>query len=204
MCWRYVEIFLSASASLTDRASHAGYVVRFLRVWRASALQSRSASTAFISRETYIDVVLSCHHAVLLMKATRDFTPNQAVHLEQSGSDCCEDFFSANGSFVVNKHVYNFQDLLRNASKMNRLTEITSEKDGLILTKRHKKQENIWMKDRSSQDQQDDRLTILKQHPTDTELVTAWRRGIAEANADLKLLLGMLEHVHKCVIPLFC
>ena len=167
-------------------------------------MQSRFASTAFISRETYIDVVLSCHHAVLLMKAIRDFTPNQAVHLKQSGSDCCEDFFSANGSFVVNNYVYNFQDLLRNTSKMNRLTEITSEKDGLVLTKRHKKQENIWMRDRSSQNQQDDQLTILKQHPTDTELVTAWRRGIAEANADLKLLLGMLEHVHKCVIPLFC
>ena len=60
------------------------------------------------------------------------------------------------------------------------------------------------MKDSSSQDHQDDRPMIIKQHPTDAELVAVWRRGIAEANADLKLLLGMLEHVHKCVIPLFC
>ena len=113
-------------------ASHAGYVVGFLCVWRISALKSCSASTAFISQETYIDVVLSCQHAVLLIKATRDFTPNRAVHLELSGSDCCcEDFFSAKGSFVANKQESNFQDLRRNASKMNRLIEITS--DGLIL-----------------------------------------------------------------------
>ena len=84
MCWRYVEIFLSASASLTDRASLAGYVVRFLCVWRASALQPRSASTALISQEIFIDVDLSRYHAVLLIKAIRDFTPNQAIHLEQS------------------------------------------------------------------------------------------------------------------------
>lgn len=104
-----------------------------------SCLLARSATSSFISCETYTDVILSCHHAVLLIKATRDFTPTQSVQLEQTGSDCCEDFFSANGSFVVNKHVYCFNDLLRNAAKMNRLTEITSERDGLVLTKRHKK-----------------------------------------------------------------
>ena len=51
------------------------------------------------------------------------------------------------------------------------------------------------MKDSSSQDHQDDRHMILKKHPTDAELVAVWRRGIAEANAYLKLLQAMFINV---------
>ena len=187
MCWRYVDVFLSQTASLLTRVVHASYVCNFLRIWRGSVCHNpdQSLKTNFISRETYIDMLISCHFAVLLIKLTRDFTPGQPVSFKKSGSDVCEDHFSANGSFVVNKNTYNFLDMLHNTSKMTRLNEITTEKDGLTLNKRHKKQETVWEKGVSESEPAN-----LCDYPTDQMMADSWTQGLEEAKTDLMSLLG--------------
>ena len=134
----------------------------------------------------HVKLISTCSsHAVLLIKLTRDFTPDQPVSFKKSGSDVCEDYFSANGSFVVNKHTYNFLDMLHNTSKMTRLNEITTEKDGLTLNKRHKKQETVWEKGVSESEPAN-----LCDYPTDQMMADSWTQGLEEAKTDLMSLLG--------------
>jgi len=78
----------------------------------------------FITRETYTDVLLSCHFAVMLSCYMRDNFSNEECHLHLSGSDVLEDFWSKNGQWVGNHHNYNFADLSRNLTHMIRLEEI--------------------------------------------------------------------------------
>lgn len=188
MSYKYVDIFLSTTQPLLSRIENASYVANFLRIWRGSILNTRgrALSEAFISRETYIDVLISCHFAVLLVMLTRDYSPGQSVNLKKSGSDVCEDFFSANGSFVVNKHTYSFLDMIRNSNKMCRLNEITCE-GGLVLNKRHKKQECIWQNSVTS----GTAIASLTEYPSDQEIVLSWDKGLRTAQSDMCSLLGM-------------
>ena len=193
MCYKYVDIFLSTTAPLLSRIENASYVANFLRIWRSWVVSSKAhkLSESFISRETYIDILISCHFSVLLILLTRDFSPDQPVNFAKSGSDVCEDFFSANGSFIVNKHTYSFLDMIRNSKRMSRLSEITSH-GGLVMNKRHKKQESIWTAGQESNTEVD--AAILKQYPSNDQVVVSWDNGLKMAQKDMCRLLGEFEY----------
>jgi hypothetical protein len=146
--WTFVEIFCSFEASLYQRVVYASKVNNFLRIWRWWIYQSDTYNITdnFLTKQCFEDVVLSCHAAVLLIKATQDFTPEQEVCLSKCGSDVCEDFFSQNGSWVMNKHTYTFGDMLTNLPAMNRILQIRGNAAGPDVPKGHKKQCNIWKK----------------------------------------------------------
>ena len=122
MCWRFTEIYLSFTATLLERIMYASYVVNFLRIWRLWVHKTGHLTLKenFVSRETFQDVSLACHHAVLIIKATRDFAAQHPVCLERTGTDVCEDYFSANGSFIMNKHNFTITDMFRNLGNMHR------------------------------------------------------------------------------------
>ena len=124
--WYYVEIFCSCVASLTTRIKYAAIVTHFLAIWRNWNYRHTNLQVAvnFISRETYTDVILSCHFAVMLIVFTRDNFPQKDCQLEKTESDVLEDFWSKNGQWVGNHHNYTFGDLRRNTSHMIRLEEI--------------------------------------------------------------------------------
>lgn len=100
--WYYVEIFCSSVASLREGIKYAATVTHFLAIW-----------------ETYTDVLLSCHCAVLLICYMRDNFPNHECRLDLTGSDVLEDFWSKNGQWVGDHQNYNFGDLSRNTSHMS-------------------------------------------------------------------------------------
>ena len=131
----------------------------------------------FITKQCFEDVVLSCHAAVLLIKATRDFTPEQEVCLSKCGSDVCEDFFSQNGSWIMNKHNYTFGDMLTNLPAMNRIMHIRGDAAGPDVPKGHKKQCNIWDKGNDTPPDGPD----MKAFPTDEDLYAAWEEGLQQA-----------------------
>ena len=60
------------------------------RIWRSWVYQSRNLllKENFITRQYYTDVILSCHAAVLHIKAARIFTPSEPIMLSKTGSDC--------------------------------------------------------------------------------------------------------------------
>ena len=77
----------------------------------------------FISRETFIDIQLSCHFVVLLIKTFREKHPHLHVPLSCTGSDACENFFSKVGGMVRNERCYDGFDLLSSTGALNRIAE---------------------------------------------------------------------------------
>ena len=183
MTWRYVEIFYSLSASLLEGVISASFVCNFLRIWRFWVYQTGDLNLQqnFISRETYQDVLLSCHHVVLFIKASRDFAPHHPVCFQRLGSDVCEEYFSPNGSFVLNKHNYTIMDMFRNLTHMQRLQEIYADEEGPDNPEKHRKGENIWKKGNTTPDQPSD----LQRFSADEELVKAWKSGLRQSQMAL-------------------
>ena len=93
MIWYYVEIFCSSVASLTNRIKYAAIVTHFLGISQNWVYRHRNLklSVNFISRETYTDVIFSCHFAVMLIVYMRDNVPKEDCRLEITGSNVLEE-----------------------------------------------------------------------------------------------------------------
>ena len=172
---RYAVIFLS-NADCETVVRNCGYIVSFLVLWRAFIHQKpgQTLQKQFISRQTYDDTLLSCHFVVFLIMWYRDHAPSLNVCLSITGTDVCESFFSENGSFVLNKHTYTFNDMIRNTGKMNHINSISSR--GLVkLKKAHMKQEIVWSSD--------GRGFNGSEVPEDDILCRYWESGAAEAKS---------------------
>ena len=113
---------------------------------------------------------LSCHHVVLFIKTSRDYAPNYPVSFERLGTDVCEEYFSANGSFIVNKHNYTMMDIYRNLGDMNR-RQIFSDEQGPNNPKQHRKGENIWRKGHQHQIPNQFDQPDLNDFPNDKEMI---------------------------------
>ena len=184
MVWKYVEIFYSLEATLTQRIENASYVCNFLRIWRLWVFREKNLSLKenFLSRETFLDVSLSCHHVAIFIQASRDFAPRHPVHFQRLGSDVCEEFFSANGSFTINKHNYTITDMFRNVSNMQHLQTIFADSQGPENQRKHRKGENIWKKGHN----QPTEIPNLQDFPSDAELTRAWETGLSKCKDDLR------------------
>ena len=185
----HVDIFCSFKLSFKERIQNASTVVNFLRIWRWWVLRTPGVTLKdnFISRQSYSDLLISCHAAVLHMKAGREFTPDQPVPLPKTGSDCCEDLFSQSGSWVVNKHTYTFGDMLEMVPQMSRINQIRADPDDQKIPKGHKKQMNIWGKCYEEKiTQQPDLLP----YPSEEEMSQSWDNGLIAAQ-DICKSIGM-------------
>ncbi len=186
--WMYVEIFCSPVASLRQRIVYAATVTHFLGIWRAFVRQSRDFSLHknFLSRETFTDVLLSTHFAVILICYMRDNFPNVPCRLDLSGTDIVETYWSANGQWVGNRHNYSFGRLSQNASHMIRLDQIRVDPQAPKFARPHPKGEVIWPSQFGGHAPQAD----LTAYPAPGEDVEAWMDGIAAAR-DLARDAGM-------------
>ncbi|CAG2248063.1 unnamed protein product [Mytilus edulis] len=185
---QYVDIFFSPKASLAERISLAGFVTHFLGIWRNYVYlnQALTLTSNFLSRETYCDIFISVHFAVMLICFYRDNFPNSQCLLHLTGSDCCEDFFSKNGQFVGNHHVYPYGQMYRNVSHMIRLSQIEANDNAPKFAKAHIKQENVW------KSQYPGGVTCsLRDYPALGEEISAWKIGIRRAR-DLAKELGII------------
>jgi hypothetical protein len=103
-------------------------VVTYLRLWRNWTVGNKShpRKTSFISMEASIDVIMACHFAVNFVKLFRHVVPNHpgSVPLGRTGTDPCEDQFSALGSFIMNKRVYTFEEALQTIRSQMKLRRI--------------------------------------------------------------------------------
>ena len=74
---------------------------------------------------------------------------------------------------------------------MCRLSEITSH-GGLVMNKRHIKQKSIWTAGQESNTEVD--AAILKQYPSNDQVVVSWDNGLKMAHKDMCRLLGEFEY----------
>ena len=97
--WYYAEIYQSEVATLEKRIEYAAIVCHFLSIWHNWVKKSNwlTLQRNFLSRETYLDTLISCHFAVSLICYMRDCFPDTECHLKDTGTDCCETFFSTSG-----------------------------------------------------------------------------------------------------------
>ena len=140
----------------------------------------------FVSRETYVDVLTSCHFATSFILLCRDSFPDIECHLEETGTDCCETYFSRLGQWVGNKHNYTYADMIRNSEHCSRLEEIRTTPGGPKFAKSHPKSESIWDK----QYGKEYNPVNLKNYPLVGEELESWKKGILIA-WNLASSLGM-------------
>lgn len=186
--WYYVEIFCSGVASLECRIKYAAIVCHFLAMWHnyIHLHDQLTLRKNFITKETYKDVLISCHFAVILICYMRDNFPNEECRLDLTGSDVVEDFWSKNGQWVGNHHNYNYGDLQRNTSHMIRLEEIRVDPNAPDFAKPNPKQESIW----HHQYPDDYVKANLSEYLQVGSEVNAWNEGVEEARR-MARALGM-------------
>ncbi|CAG2238803.1 unnamed protein product [Mytilus edulis] len=194
--YHYVEIFFSPSASLKIRITYAGFVAHFMGIWRnfVHKHQQLTLTKNFLSRETYTDILISVHFAVILICFSRDNFPQQKCELSIVGSDCCEDFFSKNGQFVGNHHVYPYAQMFRNVSHMIRLNQIEVDDNAPAFAKAHIKQENVWHRQAHG-----GILCSLLDYPALGTEIWDWKEGIQMARI-LARNLGMGPDFYNFII----
>ena len=172
VAWHYTEIFFSLHASLRERIKYAAFVAIFFSLWRDWILLSNAFSLKqnFLTRECFQDVLLSCHFVAILISYFRDEHPDLECPLDLTGSDCCERYFSENGSFVQNRHNYTIVDMHTNLGHMNRLQEIKVTNPDIKFSKRKHNNDFIW--DKQFPQDQRKRVCDLKDYPSE-EVVCA-------------------------------
>ena len=111
-----------------------------------SSHQKNGHKTAFLTRESYQDALISTHFAVILICYMRDNFPDTSCRLDLTVSDPCECVFSLTGQWVGNTHNYSFGEMLDNINNMMRLQIMQANLNGPKFARGHKKQENNWHK----------------------------------------------------------
>ena len=118
ICADYISIFLSLSLSLRDRVVLASKVSFFFRIWKlwftygdhnvGGNTKTPTLQECFVSNQCYLDVQLSCHFVVLLIRYFRDAFSHLPVPFHLTGSDSCEIFFSKVGGMQGMERAYDF------------------------------------------------------------------------------------------------
>ena len=175
--WFYIEIFGSPILPLKNRITYAGVVVHFLSVWRNYVFweDGMTLKSNFISNQCYLDIIMSCHSAVMLICFFRDNYSHLSCPLSRMGSDCCELFFSKNTQFIGNHPVYPFGNMLRNVGFMNRLAEIEADENAPIFNRAHEKQKTVWEKQYKKEELPSS--DILREYPERDEEQQLWCTG---------------------------
>ena len=179
----YIDIFLSPHESLFKRVVLASKVAFFFQIWRLWILDNPiyNLKSNFISRETFLDVQISCHFVVLLIKMFRDFYPQLECPLHLTGSDGAEIFFSKIGGMIGMERAFDISDVLHCSGNVNKLAKFECIDNGLVFPRAHKKQESIWSKLNFMHDKP---LANLKDYidiSNDDQLVFALKEGLKEA-----------------------
>ena len=81
--WKYAEIFHSVMATLYTKIVHALAVANFLAKWQNWVRMSPRITLKenFVSTQTYVDVILSCHSTVNLITFMWDNYPDTECHV---------------------------------------------------------------------------------------------------------------------------
>jgi hypothetical protein len=151
--------------------------------------QSLTQAESFVSQQCFLDVQMSYHFVVLLIKMFRDFYPALEVPLHLTRSDSCEIFFSRIGGMQGMERAYNFHELINCANALNQLSAIEYGENGLQFGRAHNKQKNVWADLHPLQEGEDiANLADFSGLATDEDIVGALKEGFKEAQALIRVL----------------
>ena len=196
MVWRFIHIFFSKTATIRRRIFLCSYVIHFLVRWKWWIKVHRTLTCAenFITTEAYTDVLIACHQAILIVRLYSKMNNNNPICFEKIGSDCCEKFFSAMGSWVTNKRTYDPATMALQSKKHRRLQWIMNEQDGPVWSSK-KRTKDAW--DKEFEDGCDatpapdfDLTSCLSNYKdiSDAVISELWSSGDNQAKDDLEAL----------------
>ena len=177
----------------------AGKVSFFFRIWKlwfshgdhgvGGNTKNLTLQECFVSNQCYLDVQLSCHFVVLLIRYFRDAFSHLPVPLHLTGSDSCEIFFSKVGGMQGMERAYDFQELVGCANTVNHLAAIEYGSNGLQFGRAHNKQKNMWTDLHPlERGQAPANLGDYSALATDEDFVAALKEGLKAAQSQLKAL----------------
>ena len=145
----YIDIFLSPHMFLFKRVKATAKVSFFFRLWKLwlhLGVHMYNLATNFISRHAYLDIQLSCHYSVLLIKLFQEQHNHLEVPLSLTGSDAYEIFFSKVGGMIHNERNYDGCDLVESAGAISHIAEFEANPKRPQFAQAHKKQTHTWTK----------------------------------------------------------
>ena len=192
MISRYIKMVFSKHASFEQRIEHAAYVVGLLRRWRQFLKHGKHSHAGvgvnFLPRQTYEHVLLSCFSVVLKILAHAERGSKYALALWLTGSNACEDAFSALGGFgrvLVMVRNFTFGGALESLSHQAIMEayKVTGE-DPLRFGKHRGHKQDIDMKHHEDVTADPADLSDAG-HPANflVAYAAAWRRGDEQAAA---------------------
>ena len=119
--------------SLFERVKAAAKVSFFFHLWKLwlhLGVHTYNLATNFISRKTYLDIQLSCHYSILLIKLFRDRHSHLEVPLSLIGLEARKIFFSKVGGMIQNEQNYDGCDLVESAGAIARIAEFEANPRG--------------------------------------------------------------------------
>ena len=184
LCAAYVLIHHSMYFGELQRIRFAGYVNMFAAHWRCWVLTKPGLTLGenFLTKECYSDLVQSCHEAVLQCHVFKTYCPSLPLRLKYSGSNVCENSFSAKGGYrgMHGKRNYTILDYTNSVEDefVMSVLEHTGVRRGRA---QHRKQEwDSRYHEPSISPQELDRK--LSHHHDDSEKCSSWNAGCADAS----------------------
>eukprot|EP00112_Aurelia_sp_Birch-Aquarium-sp1_P001683 Seg1182.1 transcript_id=Seg1182.1/GoldUCD/mRNA.D3Y31 product="hypothetical protein" protein_id=Seg1182.1/GoldUCD/D3Y31 len=176
---KYVDIFFSPALTNENRVRYASCVANFLSLWHnyISGVKDLTLKENFITRESFTDIVISCHFIILLMCEFRDHFPDQPLDLSLTGSQCLEDLFSEMVSWNMNKHTFSGMEALRTLRSIATMQKIKAAPDAPHYS-RSSKQEDIWYMQYLKVPYIN---PTLNEFPDDIRMEELWKQGLQDA-----------------------
>lgn len=190
----YLQIFLDKSKTWAEKIECALYVFSFLKLWK-SDIERRprlSVSANFISLQCFVDVTLSCLFVVGLCCKLRDSVGAsdelKEFNLEDLGTDCCEQSFSATGVWESGARTYDAAFFVKYAMHVLELRYIQAiDTTGMKFPRARPNIESIFQSEYDKEKKFDPAV-----FPTNEEIETAFKASFSRARSDL-IALGALD-----------
>ena len=187
---RYARIFFSEKDTLLERVQSASFVIHFL-LFQAAYVHTAPGLTIkdnFHTRQTYQHTVLSCFSAILLIRATRDFSSSSPCGLSKTGSDCLERLFANCGGFGAIASWQRNYSFMKMVSMIEKESQIASYGNGchsvgLARRSHHKQEVDPRLLDKAEKMDAD-----LSNYSDDAAMEVRFKAGEDEARAMAKQL----------------
>ena len=179
----YMLIHHSQYFGIQQRMRFAGFVNQFVAHWRCWVIKTPGLNLGsnFLTKECYSDLVQSCHEAVFQSIVFSKYAPSLPLRLIYSGSNNCENSFSAAGGYrgMYGQRSYtckDYVDFVDNEYVMHVLQSAGVHRG----TAQHKKQE--WdSRSHEPRMRPADLDRLMKAHADNATTARAWNAGAQDA-----------------------
>jgi hypothetical protein len=207
----YTLIFHSIKLTNLQCIRLASFVVHSLRLWRVwvHTTDGMTISENFLPPQTYAHVLMSCHSAVNIIRAFRDFSPTQPCLLRHSGSNSAENEFSradGNGKVASRKRGFSTKDFVATAGSHAALRSFEVGRDVALTmgADQHRRQEYQprYLEDVSKANG----VPVIKNankkdYAADPQMKQTWAAGMADSHALFRFVGGLPADASMAAAP---